>query len=56
MNEQDQQHSAPPDRQEARERFWQAIVFPTAKGLENFFWNLLWFALIAYTVYCVLQR
>ena len=56
MNEQDQQPSAPSDRQEAREHFWKTIVFPTAKGLENFFWNLLWFALIAYIVYCVFQR
>ena len=25
---------------------WNDIVVPTAKGLERFFWNLAWFAVI----------
>ena len=25
---------------------WNDIVVPTAKGLEKFFWNLAWFAVI----------
>ena len=47
MNQQDQhQPSANADRREAREHFWKTVVVPTAKGLEHFFWNLAWFAVI----------
>jgi len=33
------QSNSPRDR-------WNDIVVPTAKGLEKFFWNLAWFAVI----------
>jgi hypothetical protein len=56
MNEQDQQPSANSERREAREHFWNTIVFPTARGLEQFFWNLAWFALLAFVVYCLFQK
>lgn len=46
MTHQDQKHSSPTDRQEAREHFWSTIVVPTAKGLERFFWNLAWFTVV----------
>ncbi len=33
------------DLQLPRDR-WNDIVVPTAKGLEKFFWNLAWFAVV----------
>ena len=40
--------SVDPQVQRARERqeFWKEVVWPTARGLERFFWSLLWFALL----------
>ena len=29
-----------------RTQFWKEVVWPTARALETFFWNLLWFAVI----------
>jgi len=29
-----------------RTKFWKEIVWPTARSVETFFWNLLWFAVI----------
>jgi hypothetical protein len=29
-----------------REQFWKTVVVPTARGLEQFFWNLAWFVVI----------
>jgi hypothetical protein len=29
-----------------REEFWKEVIIPAARGLESFFWNLAWFALI----------
>jgi disulfide bond formation protein DsbB len=51
MTQQDQQPSAKKDRQEAHERFWETIGFPIARGLEAFFWNLLWFALMVVVLF-----
>jgi hypothetical protein len=34
------------DPQSDREQFWKTYVVPSAKGLEAFFWNVAWFALI----------
>lgn len=30
--------------QRDREQFWKDVVIPAARGLESFFWNLVWFA------------
>jgi hypothetical protein len=32
---------------DARYLFWKQVVCPTACRLETFFWNLLWFLVIA---------
>ncbi len=32
---------------DARYLFWKQVVCPTARRLETFFWNLLWFLVIA---------
>lgn len=29
-----------------RTQFWKEVVWPSARALETFFWNLLWFAVI----------
>ena len=36
-----------PQQTQPRDRF-NDIVVPTAKGLEKFFWNLAWFALLVH--------
>ena len=33
-------------RVDDRTQFWKEIVWPTARSLEMFFWNLMWFTLI----------
>ena len=33
-------------RTDERAQFWKEVVWPTARALEHFFWNLLWFAVI----------
>ena len=37
-----------PNEPEKRRRyeFWHEVVVPAGKGLERFFWNLVWFLLI----------
>ena len=32
--------------QRDREQFWKDVVIPAVRGLESFFWNLVWFAVI----------
>ena len=40
--------SQDPQGQKTNERtqFWKEVVWPSARALETFFWNLLWFAVI----------
>jgi hypothetical protein len=38
--------SESPNRERDRVRYWNEVVVPAARGLESFFWNLVWFAVI----------
>jgi hypothetical protein len=33
-------------RTDERTQFWKEVVWPTARAVETFFWNLLWFLVI----------
>ena len=34
-----------------RHHTWHAIVVPTAKGLERFFWKAAWFSLLVWFLF-----
>lgn len=39
-------NNRPTSRNDERTQFWKEVVWPTARAVETFFWNLLWFAVI----------
>jgi hypothetical protein len=39
-------NNRPAPRNDERTQFWKEVVWPTARAVEMFFWNLLWFLVI----------
>lgn len=39
-------NNRPTPRSDERTQFWKEVVWPTARAVETFFWNLLWFLVI----------